>query len=220
MQLLLFSERCHRCTRITPGLKKLLCLPSGIKHFIFLLKTSYSKNGNFFLHRLLQSDFKNQNDRLLRFETLSLSSRPGSVVADVQLEVASPNMSVIFDVVSAMGTLGNFSLDRNETKMTIEQGIFTELNCMSISVKRVGITQRSTKLPTTCRSAQSAEDQIMMREIGSYLSAPSPSHQVMYLVNSLKTVRFKNHGLSVRQTVCRTNRSHIDLYVKRRGSYS
>ena len=61
---------------------------------------------------------------------LSLSSRPGSVVADVQLEVASPNMSVIFDVVSAMDNLGNFSLDRNETKMTIVQGIFTELSCM------------------------------------------------------------------------------------------
>ena len=84
----------------------------------------------FFYTDFLQSDFKNQNHGLLRFETLSLSSRPGSVVADVQLEVASPNMSVIFDVVSAMDNLGNFSLDRNETKMTIVQGIFTELSCM------------------------------------------------------------------------------------------
>ena len=44
---------------------------------------------------------------------------------------------------------------------------------MSISVKRVGITQRSSKLPTTRQPAQSAEHQIMMRKIGSYLSAPS-----------------------------------------------
>ena len=76
---------------------------------------------------------------------------------------------------------------------------------MSISVKRVGITQRSSKLPTTRQPAQSAEHQIMMREIGSYLSAPSRCHQMMYLMNSLKTVRFKNHGLiwpSVRQMVC------------------
>ncbi|KAK2547207.1 Adhesion G protein-coupled receptor L3 [Acropora cervicornis] len=52
-----------------------------------------------------------------------LGLRPGSVVADVQLEVASPNMSVVSDVVSTVDHLGNFSLDRNETKMTIEPEI-------------------------------------------------------------------------------------------------
>mgnify|MGYP000536098083 CR=1 FL=1 len=41
----------------------------------------------------------------------------------MQLQVASPDKSVVFDVVSAMDHLGNFSLDRNGTKMTIEQGI-------------------------------------------------------------------------------------------------
>ena len=46
-------------------------------------------------------------------------------MADVQLEVASPNMSVVSDVVSTVDHLGNFSLDRNETKMTIEPGIRT-----------------------------------------------------------------------------------------------
>ena len=44
-------------------------------------------------------------------------------MADVQLEVASPNMSVVSDVVSTVDHLGKFSLDRNETKMTIEPGI-------------------------------------------------------------------------------------------------
>ena len=44
------------------------------------------------------------------------------MIADVQLEAASPNASVVLDVVSGMNNLGNFSLDRNETKMKIEQG--------------------------------------------------------------------------------------------------
>ena len=98
-------------------------------------------------------------------------------------------MSVIFDVVSPMDNLGSFSLDRNETKMTIEAGIVTELNCMlflTIRVKGVGITQRSTKLPTTDQPAQSVEHRFMVREIGSYPSAPSRRHQVICPVNSLK----------------------------------
>ena len=56
-------------------------------------------------------------------EILFYLSRPRSVIADVQLEAASPNASVVLDVVSGMNNLGNFSLDRNETKMKIEQGI-------------------------------------------------------------------------------------------------
>ena len=47
----------------------------------------------------------------------------------MQLEVASPNMSVVSDVVSATDNLGNFSLDRSKTKMTPEQGI---LNCFFV----------------------------------------------------------------------------------------
>ena len=44
------------------------------------------------------------------------------MIADVQLEAASPNASVVLDVVSGMNNLGNFSLDRNETKVKIEPG--------------------------------------------------------------------------------------------------
>ena len=49
-------------------------------------------------------------------------SSPGSVQAEVQLEVASPNMSVVYQVVSSMDNVGNFSIDRNATKIRSEQG--------------------------------------------------------------------------------------------------
>lgn len=47
---------------------------------------------------------------------------PGSVQAEVQLETASPNMSVVLQVVSSMDNLGNFSLDRNVTAIRSEPG--------------------------------------------------------------------------------------------------
>lgn len=48
--------------------------------------------------------------------------RPGSVQAEIQLETASPNMSVVLQVVSSMDNLGNFSLDRNVTAIRREPG--------------------------------------------------------------------------------------------------
>ena len=48
--------------------------------------------------------------------------RPGSVQAEIQLETASPNMSVVLQVVSSMDNLGNFSLDRNATTIRSEPG--------------------------------------------------------------------------------------------------
>ena len=48
--------------------------------------------------------------------------RAGSVQAEVQLEVASPNMSVVYQVVSSMNNVGNFSIDRNATKIRSQQG--------------------------------------------------------------------------------------------------
>ncbi|XP_074635576.1 uncharacterized protein LOC141893971 isoform X3 [Acropora palmata] len=94
-------------------------------------------------YKALQANLTNEVSSLYQnntwFKKASLLAfRPGSVVADVQLEVASPNMSVIFDVVSAMGSLGNFSLDRNETKMTIEQGI--QNVTVNASSSRVNVT--------------------------------------------------------------------------------
>lgn len=47
---------------------------------------------------------------------------PGSVQAEVQLEAASPNMSVVYQVVSSMDNLGNFSVDRNVTAIRSEPG--------------------------------------------------------------------------------------------------
>ena len=47
---------------------------------------------------------------------------PGSVQAEVQLEAVSPNMSVVFQVVSSMDNLGNFSVDRNRTEIRSERG--------------------------------------------------------------------------------------------------
>lgn len=48
--------------------------------------------------------------------------RPGSVQAEIQLETASPNMSVVLQVVSSMDNLGNFSLDGNVTAIRREPG--------------------------------------------------------------------------------------------------
>ncbi|XP_068747903.1 uncharacterized protein [Montipora capricornis] len=72
----------------------------------------------------LASELSSLYQKEIWFKKASLLAlRPGSVIADVQLEAASPNASVVLDVVSGMDNLGNFSLDRNETKMKIEQGI-------------------------------------------------------------------------------------------------
>ena len=54
---------------------------------------------------------------------MTIFVRPGSVQAEIQLEAASPNMSVVLDVVSKMNHLGNFSVDRNETKIKSEEGM-------------------------------------------------------------------------------------------------
>lgn len=48
--------------------------------------------------------------------------RPGSVQAEIQLETASPNASVVLQVLSSMDNLGNFSLDRNGTSIRSEPG--------------------------------------------------------------------------------------------------
>ena len=48
--------------------------------------------------------------------------RNGSVQAEIQLETASPNMSVVLQVVSSLDNLGNFSLDRNATAIRSEPG--------------------------------------------------------------------------------------------------
>ncbi|XP_058959688.2 uncharacterized protein [Pocillopora verrucosa] len=52
-----------------------------------------------------------------------LSFSPGSVQAEIQLEAASPNMSFLQQVVSQADNLGNFSLDRNRTKLQSQAGI-------------------------------------------------------------------------------------------------
>ncbi|XP_074636328.1 uncharacterized protein LOC141894547 isoform X1 [Acropora palmata] len=96
-------------------------------------------------YKSLKTNLSNQVSSLYQnytwFKKASLLGlRPGSVVADVQLQVASPDKSVVFDVVSAMDHLGKFSLDRNGTKMTIEQGI---LNVTIItSSRRVNVTDK------------------------------------------------------------------------------
>ncbi|XP_044174181.1 adhesion G-protein coupled receptor G4-like [Acropora millepora] len=86
------------------------------------------KNQSSSKYKSLKTNLNNEVSSLYQnytwFKKASLLGlRPGSVVADVQLEVASPNMSVVSDVVSTVDHLGNFSLDRNETKMTIEPEI-------------------------------------------------------------------------------------------------
>lgn len=56
------------------------------------------------------------------YDDISFFSSSGSVQAEVQLEVASPNVSVVYQVVSSMDNVGNFSIDRNATKIRSEQG--------------------------------------------------------------------------------------------------
>ncbi|XP_067032059.1 uncharacterized protein [Acropora muricata] len=96
-------------------------------------------------YKLLKTNLSNEVSSLYQnytwFKKASLLGlRPGSVVADVQLQVASPDKSVVFDVISAMDHLGNFSLDRDGTNMTIEQGI---LNVTIItSSRRVNVTDK------------------------------------------------------------------------------
>ncbi|XP_022786826.1 adhesion G protein-coupled receptor L3-like isoform X1 [Stylophora pistillata] len=52
-----------------------------------------------------------------------LSFSPGSVQAEIQMQTASPNISFIEQVVSQADNLGNFSLDRNSTKLQNQAGI-------------------------------------------------------------------------------------------------
>lgn len=76
------------------------------------------------LKRNLTSEVSSLYQKHRWFKRASLVSfRPGSVQAELQLEVASPNMSVVHDVVSVMDNLGNFSVDRNMTKIRSEPGI-------------------------------------------------------------------------------------------------
>ena len=81
----------------------------------------------------------------------------------MQLQVASPDKSVVFDVVSAMDHLGNFSLDRDGTNMTIEQGIlycfWGRFECNMWLTK-----QNARKLPLPDRLAQLVKHQVIVRE--------------------------------------------------------
>ncbi|XP_068678794.1 uncharacterized protein [Montipora foliosa] len=93
------------------------------------------------LERNLTTELSSLYQKEIWFKKASLLAlRPGSVIADVQLEAASPNASVVLDVVSGMNNLGNFSLDRNETKMKIEQGIQNVI--VSASSSRVNVSDR------------------------------------------------------------------------------
>ena len=119
-----------------PALEQLLRHLNKVPFLLLLLlslgpmASSAYKCALYMLSTRCPSQFRLQNASLksliskatYSLEMLFYLLRPGSVIADVQLEVASPNASVVLDVVSGMNNLGNFSLDRNETKMKIEQG--------------------------------------------------------------------------------------------------
>ena len=81
----------------------------------------------------------------------------------MQLQVASPNMSVVLDVVSAMDHLGNFSVDRNETKRKTEQDIlycfWGRFECNMWLSNKI-----ARKLPLPDRPAQLVQHQIIVRE--------------------------------------------------------
>lgn len=62
-----------------------------------------------------------QNNDLID-DTMFDFLRSGSVQAEIQLETASPNASVVLQVLSSMDNLGNFSLDRNGTAIRSEPG--------------------------------------------------------------------------------------------------
>ncbi|XP_068752097.1 uncharacterized protein [Montipora capricornis] len=114
--------------------QRVTTIDSKDSYFLLFLRitsevfTEDLKNQSSSKYKSLKTNLSNEVSSLYQnytwFKKASLLGlRPGSVVADVQLQVASPNMSVVLDVVSAMDHLGNFSLDRNETKMTIEPEI-------------------------------------------------------------------------------------------------
>lgn len=52
-----------------------------------------------------------------------LGLSPGSVQAEIQIEVANPNVSIVRNVVEVIDNLGNFSLNRNLTKVRSEPAI-------------------------------------------------------------------------------------------------
>ena len=60
---------------------------------------------------------------------------PGSVQAEIQIEVANPNVSIVRNVVEVIDNLGNFSLNRNLTKVRSEPGkkfIFLKQFCNAV----------------------------------------------------------------------------------------
>ena len=57
-----------------------------------------------------------------------VSFSPGSVQAEIQIEVANPNVSIVRNVVAVIDDLGNFSLNRNLTKVQSEPG--KKIHCL------------------------------------------------------------------------------------------
>ena len=55
-------------------------------------------------------------------KTVFASFSPGSVQAEIQIEVANPNVSIVRNVVEVIDNLGNFSLNKNLTKVRSEPG--------------------------------------------------------------------------------------------------
>ena len=56
---------------------------------------------------------------------------PGSVQARLQMEVASPDVNVVSDVIVVSNNLGNLSLNQNVTEVRSEPGI-----CFSMLISR------------------------------------------------------------------------------------
>ncbi|XP_078361558.1 adhesion G protein-coupled receptor B2-like [Oculina patagonica] len=75
--------------------------------------------------KILKADVTGEISKLYEkhpwFENAALLSfSPGSVQAEVQLEAANPNMSVVLQVVSSIDILGNFSIDQKAMEIRRE----------------------------------------------------------------------------------------------------